>query len=697
MKKIVISLILVLSLFTGGAHAQTAIPSVPAGITPALQSQTSGGFTPQAFENPVGLEPSNLIVCKDNPTACPTAAILRFWMNDHTKNGKIKPFNGAQLSQTDTDALTAILRQYRKSYDAAFAAYNSAVTPQSTGDDDLYTQYTTAREQAVQTAWMQINANLTPIGVLTFSSYLEGKKVGLNLSPIDSSLGAIAVRNRKELSMVASSHMMPGMAMPNQGMSSNYSYYADAESTIPNMNIEKFLYGSALDTNYWTTPVGSFEIVPSLAAAEVTGGGGYGGISAIAYFRATDTTNPQDSNQYSYIVVGGAPSSPSSGMGVTTNTQGIGSSTEYYELVHYNGGGSTLNVANSEFFVAKVVGTTRTIIWSITSVGFITAGENLGLQTYQNSDGSVTLIPSYNGQTLGLPTVVKDTSSVITGGYPGMMMNTYASNGSISQWGGTNSTLIEVTNNISGNTTCSPSCPAGATHTPFLGVISQAGVGQSGYYTAVPPQNEIDENIDLTYNVSDFFNNPNNTYISTGGHINCSVVGLFYVGNPATNGTNQVIESFQLELALTASETTGPYGHRVVTKNGTYLNYPTQPYCTTYTTPPDRIVTSFNAAWPLTPNDPNGNTTIQGIGMVVRFSRWGIISGWYNPGAWVRYIIAGGSTLQKTLDGGGWPEPFVGRQNCSCWDNGYPGPLTYPRLFTPGGPPTVTNQSGPCN
>jgi hypothetical protein len=476
-----------------------------------------------------------------SPEQIPITLALRLWLSGNTHDAVIQaPRIG--LSQADAAALTSIMMDHRQRLDVLSTNYKRDAHGNR---DQFWGDYTNLTAEH----WAKIQTELSRIGVLLFTRYLEGQKAFMHPSAYDAGLGAVAKRNLEEAQMVAS---MSGMAgMPPTGMTSNYSAYNAYTVNYSSKGLDAFFVNGALDSTNWTTRYGSFSI--SNGNLSVASGGGASGQIAVAYWSQGSSPSWQ---QCSVANLGTIPSV--NGIGPAIN---ISATTEtYYAATWYSG----------VLYIVKSFNGTITYPASYTYTP--ATGDTANLC----NDGIGNVTVKLNSNTTPVMSI-HDTS--ISSGYPGIRGNSSGTKTTtLTVWtGGSDITSITVNANVTGDTICGVGgfCN-GVTHTPS---VANYNALRGGTVTGpgVPPANYVDTYNNLTYPISDFDGNPDDP-ITVGETVICTTFGVFFQGGGVGNSPYWV----QMELGSAMWKNNAP-----TTTNPPYIDTDFSAWCSTRTTPTD--------------------------------------------------------------------------------------------------------------
>lgn len=162
--------------------------------------------------------PSFVIDGSQSPAQIPDVVAFRLWLegNANAVNGPIRSIRRIHLPSPDAALLIAAMTQYSTQNNSLTSVRNTGQTTRPAYWSGVYS--------LVGSLLTNLQTNMSPIGFSLFEEYLQNQRQGMRVSPIDYGLGAVAARNAKEMTMVASM----GHAMPQaDGMTPNYSMYYD--------------------------------------------------------------------------------------------------------------------------------------------------------------------------------------------------------------------------------------------------------------------------------------------------------------------------------------------------------------------------------------------------------------------------------------------------------------------------------------
>jgi hypothetical protein len=488
----------------------------------------------------------------------PDLGALRLILNSRSRGGVMHGISDIGLNAADTVVFTQAMQTWRLNYDVARI------------DPDQASKWGRAHS-ATQEALVYLQSNLSPAGLEKFTIYLQARKRLMSLSKIDVSLPAsVRQRNLDESQMVAS-HMsmnvpepsywggmtgemaeMPGMAMPQgQTMTENYSMYNDVYVDGNYAVSDELTTPGSLNSN-WTVNSGSFAETST-------------GVSASGYPSSASFTNGTwvDQNGCALAFLAALPSIDEA-IGISARVTPTSSIVAFW----YEATGRRWSVRLSKYGGSFSGGTT------ILGYGTPAVGDILQLCT---EGPTVTANVFTANGTYTMSTT--DTSPVA--GYFGLYGNGNPV-GTLSNFYAGNEPPLVVITQLSGDTVCSLGCPGGAFHTPNI-TNTNGTVGGQEFGNSVSPQTQID-----------FFNNQtylwqgeggNDNPIQTTGQVVCTVVGVIYPG---------LASIFSQEVAVTM----GTFGH--LTTN----YYPTSPWCSLRSSPPDWNPNAYTRIPESPQNDP---------------------------------------------------------------------------------------------
>jgi hypothetical protein len=565
------------------------------------------GVTLATAQTNTVMTPSNLIDGSKTPDQIPITVILRFWLNSYTYNGTIKSVAFIGLYPADSAALTKAMANYQSQYSALVAPYQAAVLADVTNGTSTADRagFWDNINSLVANTWAGLQATLSSAGLSKFTTYLNNEKSGLMLSPYDYGLGATAARNRKESQMIASMHPMVPQGT---SMTPNYSGYQSISFSFTGSGTENFSQANGPLNSNWTTLSGAFAVASN--ALEVSSGGS-GGTAWAAY----NAGGSYSSEQCSALTLDVLPSGYQL-LGVATriNTSQSYPSGTFYYAGFYNA------VSWQGISMEKVVNGTPT------SLGYYAYSMASGDHLLFCAKGT-TLSANVNGTT-----ILSVSDSSIASGSPGIVGTN--GSGTAYGWGSYGTISMQVNASLSGDTTCP--CPEGATHTPSIN-NSDGTTGSKIVWGAVPPQDYIDDQNNVTYPESDLEAGDEITLLS---EIQCSIAGLFFSSGPIGQ-----LGGLQVEIAFTMSVPNG---------TGSAGAWGLSPQCTAATTPPD-----YNPPFALFQSLAPGYLG-ESIPPCVRTTL---------PSKTPWICISGADLAQPTK-----PQPY----KCSNWDAGNPGIVLYP-------------------